>query len=372
MRYTAWLLCAAVGLGACGQEKTPGTGDENSGSHAATPTTKPAPAKPRIDRAALEKQRAELEAKLAALLGRRKEMEARHARELADLPSTDEIADVRRRASSLRRDAMRSTQKMRRMERRFAELKKQAEAALTGSIKALREKEKGIAGRLKGANAIWSKARARDRLGGEAVSPVQVDLDTIRAIKTKWFELTPEARRSRLASDRRKAVNDSFRGWIGGEPKRKEICAKILAQPLAPKGLTVARYDFTRLDFFVMLELLENEIDKLNIAVEKKVSAEQENKVDAINAELEAIREQITKAMQAGGSELEEYVDLKARIKTARSLDERIRTEYELTSEVMNQVLTARDKVRKETDEMEEAAKQLQRELAGVMRKLRG
>ncbi len=49
----------------------------------------------------------------------------------------------------------------------------------------VRDEEKGIEGRLKAANAVWRKARARDRLGGEAVSPVQVDLDTIRAIKTK-------------------------------------------------------------------------------------------------------------------------------------------------------------------------------------------
>ena len=369
MRKTAWLLCAAVGFSACSKEDTAsgkGAGDPKSGGSTAT-----SPVKPKLDRAALEKRQTELETSLRALIGERKKMEARHAGELADLPSADEIKEVRRLASSLRRDAMRSAQKMRRMERRYADLKKHAERALTGPIKELRKSRKGIEKRLKAANAVWSKARARDRLGGEAVSPVKVDLDTIRAIKTKWFEVTPEARRTKLGPDKKSRVNDSFRGWIGGESKRKEICSKILTQPLAPKGLSVAGYDFTRLDFFIMLELLENEIDKLNIAVEKKVSAEQENKVDAINSELESVRERITKAMQAGGSELEEYVDLKARIKTARRLDQQIQSDYELTRAVMDQVNEVREKLLKEADKLNDAIEKVQRELAGVMAKLR-
>lgn len=351
----------------CGKdEKTPAA----DGAEGEASKPKAEPKKPKIDVAALTRQKEQLAAKLKALQAEQQEMERRHREETKALPPKEEISDLKRRFSTLRNDAVRSQVKMQRMEKRLAELKKLAETSTARDLQGLRKQESEIEERLRAANATWSKARAEERLGQVKDSPVKQDLDAVRAMKAKWFELTPDARRAKVDDAKKGAINTAFRNWLGGDLRRGQICARILKQPDAPKGKTPQTYDFTNLDFFILLSRVETEIDKQNVAVEKKEAAKYEAAVDAVQAELDAVREKIAKAMQAGGDEFEEYLDLKERYKGAQSLDRLKQLTYRQAREVVDEAQEVTTRHHEEVDAMDQSIAKVKKELQAVSRKL--
>jgi chromosome segregation ATPase len=369
-------MCGALlFVAACDKERPAPAGGGNNPANPPAQAPKPGPGKAaepnkpaRPDKSALQKRKAEVEAELKRLKSEAAEMKTRHAEEAASLPQQSEVSALRRSFSGLRADAMRTSVKLNRMEKRLAELKKVAESSAASEVNELRAKEKAIEKRLQDANSVWSKARAEEAMGAVDESPVKKELDTIRSIKQRWFELTPEARRGKGTKS---TINDAFRAWLGDKPFRKEVCAKVLTQPIAPKGKTPDNYDFSKLEFYVLLEERENEVDKQNIAVEKKEAAKREGVVDGITAELDAVREQIQQAMMSGGGELEEYADTQARIKSVRSMNTSMQTRLQEYRKMIDQVRDTKERHRTESYENEVATEKLEKELKALKRRLR-
>ncbi len=326
MRYSGamrrrLLLIALVAV-ACAKEepKAPGAGHA-----AAAPAKDPAEEKRKADeaealraakRAELGAKQAELAQKVAALEKAYKELAAAHEKEQGELPDP---ALLRPRLSRLIQDAGSEKGRLESMEREFAELKKVAESEITGDLKALRAERTAIEARYQEAQSGWRVALDEARASRVEESPVKVELDTVRAVKEKWFELTPLARRKTPGAQESKAVNDGLRAWIAEKPIRKEAVDNVLAQEVAPKGKTSANFDFVDLDFFLLLELREDVLDKLNIAVESKRLKGEEEKLRAIEAELDAISEKIARKMSEGGGDLEKFEDLATRLPGQRS-----------------------------------------------------
>ena len=251
------------------------------------------------------------------------------------------------------------------MEKRLEETQSAAESNVTAEITALKEKQKEIEERLKKANQAWNEDRAHVAARNVEESPVKLDLDACRAIKAKWFEVTPDARRGRLDAGKKGAINARFREWLQGEARRGEVCTKVLAQKLGPKTKP-SSYDFTDLDFYVLLELYENELDKANISVERKAARDKEIARDAIEKELDAVVNKIQLAQQKGGPDYEEYLDIKGRIGTVRDIDKRIQDKYMGAREIMTQINTLREKQAAEEREASKALAAAQRKLAAI------
>ncbi len=320
--HRARIVLLTLLLAACNGKDKPGGGK-------APPALAPAPEAGEAERkaeeaaAAREARRTELLAtqtgiaqRVAALEAAYKELAAANEREARDLPDP---AMLRPRLSRLIQDVANEKSRLDQMEREYEELKKLAESSITGDLKTLRAERTAIEARYQEAQSGWRVALDEARAARVEESPVKRELDAVRAVKEKWFELTPAARRKTPGAQEGKAINDGLRAWLAEKPIRKEVVDKVLAQEVAPKGKTSANYDFGELDFYLLLELMEDVLDKLNIAVESKRLKGEEEKLRAIEAELDAISERIAKKMTEGGGDLEKYEDLASRLPNQRS-----------------------------------------------------
>ncbi len=368
-------LLLSLPLAGCGGEgkETPaaaGNGSEASRSGTAKDAADTARGNPDpAARAQAEQTLDAAKAKLARLQNALTELEATHAEQKQTVPSGQEWREMRNSFSQLRRDTARHAEKLRKMELRLKATKASAEGAVSDGLKKLRAQRKGIEERRDKAYGSYRAAVAEARLKVDD-SPVKVELDTCRALKNKWFDVTPDARRGNR-SRAKGVINSAMREWLSAKSKRTEICTKVLTQSAAPKGKTPKNYDFSTLQFYILLELYENELDKLNVAVEKKEAVEKEAKLDKIKAALDAVDEQIAQAMQKGGPELEEYLDLTMRIKTVRKIDESLQNKYTGAREITRQVQELRQRQTKELDEAESAIDVAKQELAAAKRRLR-
>ena len=122
-------------------------------------------------------------------------------------------------------------------------------------------------------------------------TPVARNLKTIRAVRDRWLADTTEAR-ARGAPRVRAAVNKSFRAWLGEDENRGRVAA--LALEKSRKKPKLARYDFTKTEFFLFCQLLEDELDRKNVAVEADLLGEQRKKEAVLVDRMVALREKIS------------------------------------------------------------------------------
>lgn len=360
MRYPV-LLLALLLAPACGKKAPPPKPApvEPAKAEPEKPAP-PVPAEPPKDPEA-PKKRAEAEAKVRELERALKEQEARHDQERKGLP---EVSPLRRSYVQAIKDASDKQRQLAEMQERFAGLKQVAEGAASGKLKELRAERAKIKERQDAIEDAWAKSREDAATGTVGDSPVKKDLDLVRAVKAQWFAATPVARRGAAKESDRKSINDSFRTWLGEQPDRKRVVGQVLSQPLGPKGKTPDTYDFTELDFFILLALMEEQLERANIVVEKKELTEARGKLDEIQKELDAIDDKIREQMVAGGGSLEEYEDLQDRLPAVKSLASDLAERVAALQETLKQVDQMKERQAREEDEARAALDAAKKELA--------
>jgi len=365
MRNRLLLFCLLLAF-ACGKKKTPAPAGGGSGETAQAqqqPSPPPAPTPSAEDREAMRKKRAELQAKVHEVEKSIKEMEERHDQELRKLP---ELGPLRRSYLQAIMDARSKENELQHMRERYDELKKLAESAVTGKLKSLRDERAKIQTRQDAIQDAWRQSQEDVAAGSVDESPVKKDLDTIRAVKQQWFIATPLARRGTAKESEKKIINDGFRGWLGEVPQRKRVVGETLAQPLGPKGKTPDSYDFTDLTFFILLETMEEQLEKQNIVVEKKELSEARDKLEAIQKELDAIDEKIHEQMVAGGDDLQEYEDLVERLPYVQGLASGLSTRVGELNAILKQVDEVKERQSQEENDAQKALDEAKRALAAV------
>lgn len=356
------LLLSFLLAPACGQKEKPAPAQQQQ-KPAAQPPPPQAPPPPEPDSAETKRKRAEAEAKVQQVEKTLKEMEARHADEKKGLP---EVAPLRRSYIQAITDARSKESELAGLQERHAELKKLAESAVRGKLKELREERAKIQARYDAIDGAWKKSREDVATGTVEESPVKRDLDTVRAVKQQWFLATPLARRGTAKESERKIISDGFRGWLGEVTDRKRVAGQVLAQPLGPKGKTPDTYDFSDLDFFILLELMQEQLERQNIVVEKKELTESRGKLDAIQKELDAVDEKIRKQTLEGGEDLQEYEELLDRLPGVQQLASGLSARVAALSESLKQVAEVKERQAREEGEMDAALAAAKKELAAL------
>jgi hypothetical protein len=363
------LLCSLLLAFGCGKKEKPAPAQEGGGTpppvnaQQQDPAPPPAPTPPAQDPEERARKREELKAKVAELEKAVKDLEARHAQELAGLP---EVGLLRRTYTQAILDARKKEAELEGMLERQNELKKLAESSVRGKLKELRDERTKISARKDAIQDAWRQSTQDAEHGAVEESPVKKDLDTIRAVKRQWFAATPLARRGAAKESERKIINDGFRGWLGEVPDRKRVVGQVLGLPQAPKGKTPESYDFTDLKFFLLLELMEAQIEKQNIAVEKKELIENRKKLDAIQAELDAIDGKIHEQMVEGGDELQEYEELIDRLPLVQQSASYMSERVGVLKATLNQIDEMRQRQSGEEDAALKAIEQARKDLAAL------
>jgi methyl-accepting chemotaxis protein len=187
-------------------------------------------------------------------------------------------------------------------------------------------------------------------------------------MKVKWIESTPVARRGKVSGSARKIINDGFKSWLGERAERKAVCTKVLGQKGAssPDG-----YDFTNLEFFLLLELLEDELDRQNVAVEKKELKKNEAILDGIAKELDAVDDEISQRMQKAGPEFEEFLDLKSRIGSIRGTADQLENQFEAWGQLLDEAMTASERQAEENEAAALVLEEARTQLKEVDRRIR-
>jgi hypothetical protein len=381
MGRSGWAATVAFLAFACGEQRGPPP-PPPAPRKAATPKPKKAPAvkPPAVDPAAAkvrdEAQRTELGKKRTALVARiaeltriQQETEARLEQERAGLPRID--TRVRRRFMQYVQDARTAEHKLHRMEQRFQELEKVAKSGLTGKLKKLTDQRDAIEKRRAEIENAWLRALDESHHGRVKESPVKKELYLVRAVKRQWFAVSGPARRGKLKSGDKWRILKTFRGWLDEVPARKSVVAKALAQPLAPKGKTPANYDYTDLEFYILLELLEDSLDRANIVLENKELKENRSKLEQIRRESDTVVQAIHDSMAEGGSELSEYLDLLDRLPTARENASYLSTRIVEWERIFREIGEIDARHAKENEEAHAALDKARRELDLVETELR-
>ncbi|HEX5135876.1 MAG TPA: hypothetical protein VFY93_02810 [Planctomycetota bacterium] len=362
MRNRAPLLALLLAFG-CGKKEQPKTTDGGATTAEAKKPVEPAqpPAPPAPDPAEIKKKRDELKAKVAEIEKARKDLEARHAEEKKGLP---DLSMLRRTYIQAIVDARTKENELQRMLERQEELKRFAESAVSDKLKGLRETRKEIVTRQEAIQDAWRKSVQDDQLGVVEESPVKKDLDTLRAVKGQWFAATPLARRGTAKDGEKKIINEGFRGWLGEVPDRKRVVGAVLGLPQAPKGKTPDSYDFTDLKFFLLLQLMEQQMEKQNVAVEKKELVENLKKLDAIQAELDAVDAKIHEQVVEGGDEFQEYEDILSRLPLVQESASYLSTRVAELRGTLKQIDELKERQSQEEDDLLRSLEQARKELA--------
>ena len=327
MGRTGWAATIALLALACGERRPPPPAPPAAPKVAPSktqpqkePAAKPPAAAPDVakapDEAELRKKLTELVGKIAELESTRKEIAERHTQERTGLPRID--TRVRRSFLQYVHDARTAEHKLHRMEQRFRELEKVAKSGLTGKLKDLTDKRDAIELRRLEIDNAWQRTLDEVQRGKVKESPVKEELYLVRAVKRQWFAVSGPARRGKMKSGDKWRILKDFRAWLAQVPARKQVVAKALIQPLGPKHKTPDNYDFTDLDFYILLELLEDSLDRKNIVIENRELKENRAKLERIRAEFDAVVQAINDALAEGGNELAEYLELQGRLPTAR------------------------------------------------------
>jgi len=282
---------------------------------------------------ALKKERAELSATLAELKREMEAMEGRHEAERAALP---DLRKMQRRFRRMQRDYFRAKSEYETMKKRLDELEEVAEKSVTGKLRELRAEVEKKEEEYREVLTGWRSTLIERSISRVEQSPVKQKLDTLRALKTQWLRLTAPTRGGGAADTTRLAVSSQFRALLD-DAGRKAVIREVLARPEAG-GKSLDGYDFTELDFYLLLKLHEDVLDRQNIAVEKRELGENEQKLAKLEDELNEAREKVAQAMTEGGGQLERFMDLKRRIGPAREAAEYLGRQLETYTESLQEI----------------------------------
>jgi len=125
-------------------------------------------------------------------------------------------------------------------------------------------------------------------------APAAKALRAIREVQREWMTLTHEARAKKPSGTKKRNINASFRTWVSEDPVRTDVVDRALAAGLQKRKSDVARFDFTDLGFFVLCQIVENDLDKSNVSVERDLMAEQRAKESVLVAEAEKLQAEIS------------------------------------------------------------------------------
>ncbi|MHC4549444.1 MAG: hypothetical protein ACYTEZ_11780 [Planctomycetota bacterium] len=310
----------------------------------------------------LKGRRDELRQQVQELQRSLTDLDRKHAEEKKGLPNPRTLRPYLMR---LIRDSSRESSRLRTMERQFGELEQTvAEAKTTGELKALQDQAKEVEARYWKAHSGWMASLEDAKYGTVEESPVKRDLDLLRAVRGQWLRATPAARRGGLGAQERKIVNDGFRAWLGEVADRKRIVGQVISK-------SPDQYDFTDLEFYILLSIHELELDKQNIVLEKKELDENRVKLEAIEKELDRLREQIAVKLTEGGGDLEQYQDLVSRLPGQRTKAEDLQRRVNEYQALFDELDATLQRQLKEQEEAGAGLEQAEKELRSIKAELR-
>jgi len=338
MRSSVLLLALPFFLVACGD------GDANKGAGDSASNVAKKPVKPKIDPEEEARKQVEAErlaAEAAAAKKARKKQIAELQAKLDELKKANEEdakklpdrAKLRRRLSGMIRDSARAKSLYETDQRRFDELQKVVQGSATAELKALQEKlkaaEKAYYATLSGVR----EERAQKALGIVEETQIQKEIRALREAKEQWFAATRETRRGGAAAAVRSQAASAFKTWIQGDPLRKSVIAQAL-----PDGTSPDAYDFSDLDFYLLMEILEDALDRKNFAEEKKEISQNDKKLIEMEKAMDALNEQIAEKMMAGGDEMEEFTELSEALPAKKRKAESLERGLSQMREVYNEI----------------------------------
>ncbi|MEE8107007.1 MAG: hypothetical protein V3T86_15840 [Planctomycetota bacterium] len=125
-------------------------------------------------------------------------------------------------------------------------------------------------------------------------SPAAKALSAIREVQREWMTVTHEARAKKPSGTKKRKLNAAFRAWVSEDAVRTDVVGRALAAGLEKRKTDTARFDFTDLSFFVLCQIVENDLDKSNVAVERDLMAEQRAKESVLVAEADKLQIEIS------------------------------------------------------------------------------
>jgi DNA repair exonuclease SbcCD ATPase subunit len=371
----SWILGTLILLaGACGEKRKPPPPAPAGRPPAAKPAgteAEPEKADPQAAERAqarraqldeLRNRKSGLTATVNGLRDTLRALDKRHAEETKDLADPRQLRPFLMR---LRQDSATASGRLHTMERQYEELEQTvAKTKVSGELKQLQDKLKEVEERYWEAHSGWVASREEAKFSPIEESPVKRELDVLRAVRTEWLRVTPTARRGSVAAKEGKIINDAFRAWMNEQAERKKVVGKILGKD--PTG-----YDFTGLEFFLRLSVRELELDKLNIVEEKKVLDESKKKLEAIEKEMDQLRDQVAAKLSEGGGDLERYQDLGSRMDEQRKKAAELERMAEEYQQIFADIEATKERHLEEQDEAARALEAAEKELREVDKELR-
>ncbi|MHC4819811.1 MAG: hypothetical protein ACYTF8_17330, partial [Planctomycetota bacterium] len=258
-------------------------------------------------------------------------LDKKHAEETKGLADPRQLRPFLMR---LRQDSATASGRLHTMERQYEELKQTvAKTKVSAELKQLQDKLKAVEERYWEAHSGWVASREEAKFSPIEESPVKI-------------------------------INDAFRAWMNEHAERKQVVAKVLAKD--PTG-----YDFTSLDFFLRLSVRELKLDKLNIVEEKKVLDESKKKLEAIEKEMDELRDQVAGKLSEGGGDLERYQDLGSRMDEQRKKAADLERQAEEYQQIFADIEATKERHLEEQDEAARALETAEKELREVDKELR-
>ena len=119
------------------------------------------------------------------------------------------------------------------------------------------------------------------------------------------------------------------------------------------------------------LSVRELALDKLNIVEEKKVLDESKKKLEAIEAEMDKLRNQVAGKLSEGGGDLERYQDLGSRMQEQRLKAADLKRMDEEYQEIFAEIEATKERHMEEQDGAARALEVVESELRNVTKELR-
>ncbi len=362
----------ALALAGCSKDdpsKTNGQPSKPKEDPAVAAAKRKAAAEARTEKiATLTAQRDKLKGELAAAEKAIKDLAIKHEAEEAGAPN---LRKMQRYFLQLQKDSRREASRLKTMEKQYDAVKQAAALAATSEIKRLQGELAAYEAQYDDAMSSWRKVADEAATGAVEESPVKKDLDAIRVIRTRWFDATPKSRVGKASGGEKSSISSKFRTWIKEDKIRTRVIDDVLKGKHAPKGKTVDSYDFTDLDFFILLEVHEADLDRKNIVEELKGLGESMKRADSIMVKADAVRAAIDAKMTEGGGDLEIYADLHARLPGQRTKVDSLAASVSAMLAVFSEADSAsesRSKAMDEAIQARDAAKNAVREATKKLR----
>ncbi|MGH7162484.1 MAG: hypothetical protein ACREID_03285, partial [Planctomycetota bacterium] len=331
----------------------------------------PAPAKDgRAERLAeLKAKEVEL---AAALEQHEKAMEELVARQEQERAALGDFSSARSYYRNLVAEARGLRANVQILEERLAKVERAAAGSIHPQLVALRKAKENTESALDDAVSLRKVAQAEAGVGRVDEAPVAKDLRALREVREAWVDATPAARAKTPPGSAKSEINQKFRTWLKADPLRFAVTEQALRQPAAGTGQTIDKYDFTALGFFLLLQFLEDDLDRKNIEVERKELQETRAKVEALEAERDRIEAQLRALEeQEGGDEARAYEDLRRQLAHQRKMEERVAERVAFYRDTLKQDTETRERHAKEAAEAETRLDQAKEELLATRRAIR-